>query len=119
MSEQTRVKTVQEVEQEQQKSEDVWDEVCPQWWSPQNGGNKIEGVLVSNDGIAGKYGSKFYTISDKEGELINFFGSAVLDERLKHVTVGQMVKVEYCGTETTKKGETVKLFKVFHKVAPQ
>jgi hypothetical protein len=89
-----------------------WDEVQPNVWKPENVGDSVEGVLVSVD-KKGSFDSNAYTLDSGSGFTL-VWGSAVLDERLACVNVGDRVKVEYKGTEKTKDGKKeVKIFKVY------
>ena len=40
------------------------------------------------------------------------WGTAVLDDRMKYVKIGQKVRITFGGKTTNKRGQTVNLFKV-------
>jgi len=88
-----------------------WKEIQPNIWKPEKEGDSIEGTLVSKD-TTGTYGSMAYSMETSEGASL-VWGSAVLDERMKYAKPGDYIKIEYKGTEKNKKGQDVKIFKVF------
>ena len=76
-------------------------------------GESIEGKL-KNVVIDAKFNNKRYFVDTAKGE-ISFFGSSVLNTRLAHVLVGDLVKIEYLGEVKSKQGRMFKDFKVFTK----
>lgn len=74
--------------------------------------NPIEGVLTKTEQDIGPNKSKMYTVETKEGE-VKVWGSTVLDDKLMGVPTGTLVKIEYEGKLTSKKGAQYHSYKVF------
>lgn len=90
----------------------------PGVWKAENEGDEIVGKLVKV-GESSKYkdGGKVYhlEVTDEEsGKVENqvVFGTAVLDDRMSFVEVGQIVKIQFVKTEKNKKGQDMKIFEV-------
>lgn len=82
------------------------------FWKPEPG-DAIGGNLVSvEEGQGLKGTSVVYTIKTEDGEEIPFWGSAVLDGKLKNATPGDVVLVKYFGKKTNDKGTTYKSYAV-------
>lgn len=87
-----------------------WKEVTPNIWKPTKAGEIIEGVLISKDN-KGSFDSTAYSLENSTGQML-VWGSAVLDDRMKFVNPGELVRIEFLGTQKNSKGQDVKLFKV-------
>lgn len=74
--------------------------------------NKEEGVGENN--------SIVYTFEDVNGNLINIWGSTLLDIRLKNIRFGEEVKIHYLGQEKSekRKGKMYHNFEVYHREIP-
>ncbi len=70
-------------------------EDLPPLWEPKEG-DSIEGIYRGAQHNVGKNKSEMYTIEVK-GELMNFWGSTVLDGKMMHVKVGDKTQVTYEG----------------------
>lgn len=90
-----------------------WKEVNSNVWKPQNPGDFIEGVLVDKEENVGSLKSCAYFIETAKKERFLVWGSAILDERLKFVQVGSLVKIEFVETRKNKAGQPLKIFKVY------
>lgn len=73
-------------------------------------GDKIEGKLV-DIGESEQYKFGLYTVETSDKDLIRFHGSSHLDSRLKQVSLGEYIQVEFIDIEKRPKGE-MKLFSV-------
>jgi hypothetical protein len=89
-----------------------WNEIQPNVWKPTTTGEAIEGVLIDKQLDKGSFGSSAYAIESQSGQTL-VWGSAVLDERMKYINIGDLVRIEYKGTQKNKRGQDVKIFKVF------
>ena len=87
-----------------------WKEINPGVWHPEQPGDSIEGVLISKDQKGG-FDSTAYSLENKGIQTL-VWGSTVLDDRMKFVNVGDLVRIEFKGKEKNKKGQEVKIFKV-------
>lgn len=79
-------------------------------------GDSIEGELVGVESEVGPNDSHMYSIKTKEG-IISVWGSTVLDTRLKNISIGEEVKIEYQGqvdSEKTK-GRRYHNYEVYHR----
>jgi len=91
---------------------DEWKTIEPGVWKPEKESEQITGVLVSKepkDEISGL--SARYYLETKAG-MFFVWGTAVLDDRMKYVKIGQKVRITFEGKTTNKRGQTVNLFKV-------
>ncbi len=84
----------------------------PEIWKPEQAGDSIEGVLIYKRDKGGKFNNESYYI-ENSGKSFIIFGTAVLENRMKLVNVGDIVKIEYKGTEKNKRNEDTKIFQVF------
>jgi len=94
------------------KKMDEWKTIEPGVWKPEKENEQITGVLVSRepkDEISGL--SARYYLETKAG-MFFVWGTAVLDDRMKYVKIGQKVRITFGGKTTNKRGQTVNLFKV-------
>lgn len=71
-------------------------EDLPPIWQPENDGDSIEGILKQAKSDIGKNKSMLYTI-EVDGELKSVWGSKVLDDKMLHVAVGDLIKITYGG----------------------
>ena len=91
---------------------DEWKTIEPGVWKPVKESEQITGILVSKepkDEISGL--SARYYLETKAG-MFFVWGTAVLDDRMKYVKIGQKVRITFGGKTTNKRGQTVNLFKV-------
>ena len=93
------------------KNEGEWVSVEAEVWKPEQEGDSIQGVLINKQENAGKYDGNAYYIENSEGTSL-IFGTSVLDNRMKLVSIGDEVKIEYKGLDETKNGDEVKMFVV-------
>jgi ASC-1-like (ASCH) protein len=91
----------------------VYTEIQPNIWKPINIGDSVEGVLVGMDQAVGRNESNIYSLEAPNGEKWKIWGSAILDDRLKYVKVGDKIKIVYEGSTVNKSGQPLKLYKVF------
>lgn len=89
-----------------------WQEVQPGIWKPEADGDSIQGVLIAKRTKVGANESNAYDIECGPDKLFMVWGSTVLDDRMNFVNVGDKVRITYKGTETNKKGQPVKIFKI-------
>ena len=93
------------------KNEGEWVSVEAEVWKPEQEGDSIQGVLINTEENAGKYDGNAYYIENSDGTHL-VFGTSVLDNRMKLVSIGDEVKIEYKGLDETKNGDEVKMFVV-------
>ena len=84
----------------------------PGVWKPENDGDFIEGVLINKipENKPNKMSAK-YRLETKQGAFM-FWGCATLDERMDFVSVGDIIKVTYCGQKDLEKCRKLNLYKV-------
>lgn len=89
-----------------------WKIIEPNVWKPEKEGDNITGVLVNEQPAdPTKQLSARYSIENSEGQHL-VWGSAVLDDRMKYVNVGQKVRITFLGRKDINKGQQLKLYKV-------
>ena len=88
----------------------IYEEINPAMWKPKEG-ESVEGELVNKQKDVSTNGSMLYTI-ETDKELINCWGSTVLDNRMQLVDIGDSVRITFVRTEKNKKGQPLKIYKV-------
>ena len=89
-----------------------WKSIEPGVWKPEKEGDNIIGVLVNkepkdeNGGLSARY-----YLENKEGTFF-VWGSAVIDDRMQYVKVGQKIRITYGGKTKNKKNQDMNLFEV-------
>lgn len=93
-------------------SSDDWEEIISydvmEW---QEVGKVVEGVLINVEEDE-TFGNKLYHIQ-KNGDVISFYGTTMLNRMLNKVEVGSELKICYMGEKVGRKGKTYKEFKVY------
>ncbi len=95
-----------------EKKKDEWQTIEPGIWKPETEGDQIAGVLVNReprDEVNGT--SSRYYIENQDGMFL-IWGSAVIDDRMQYVKIGQKVRVTFEGHTKNKKNQQVNLFKI-------
>jgi hypothetical protein len=87
-----------------------WKKIEPNVWKPTQPGDSIEGVLVIKEPKGG-FDSYAYSLETTEGQVL-VWGSAVLDDRMKFINPGDLVRIEFKGMSKNKKGQDIKLYEV-------
>lgn len=91
-----------------------WKTIEPKIWNgkDEKEGDTISGVLIGKepkDEI--KETSARYFV-ENEGGIFLLWGSAVLDDRMNYVKVGDKIRITYKGKDKNKKGQPLKLYRV-------
>lgn len=95
----------------QNQTMDNWKKIEPGVWKPEKDGDEFIGVLVKSE-LSTKYDKNYiYSFETKEGHTI-VYGSAVLDDKMKYVKVGQAVKIVFKGMQKNAKKQDTKIFEV-------
>jgi len=90
----------------------AYEEINPSVWTYDKDGDSIEGVLIGKESEVGENNSWMYNIETPEG-VKSVWGAAILDSRMKLVTVGNKVKITYKGLGEAKGGKNApKIFRV-------
>ncbi|MBT5832339.1 MAG: hypothetical protein HOH77_19280 [Candidatus Latescibacteria bacterium] len=94
--------------------ENEWISTDPRIWRPEKEGDALMGKLLQKRPKGGKYQSESYVVENHKALYI-VFGTAVLEDRMKNVSIGDIVRIEYKGTKKNKRDEDTKIFEVFRK----
>ena len=87
-------------------------------WDFEKDGAELTGKLIEVRTGVGQNDSNIYTVEQEDGELRGFWGTTVLDGRLKNIEFGDFVKVVFLGRETSEKsGREYKNFEVYRRTA--
>lgn len=89
----------------------IWNEIRSNYWEPLEVGDTIEGVVIMLDNDM-RYGLQL-TIKTKNNEDIKTPFHKILQERLKNVKIGELIRIVYKGTLPTNRGKDANLYKVF------
>ena len=92
------------------ESDDDFEKIEPGVWKPEVKGDSITGILINVTPREGDISSR-YMLEHKDG-MTMVWGSAVLEDRMQYVKVGQKVRITFEGKEKNKNNRDVKLFKV-------
>lgn len=89
----------------------------PNVWKPENEGDEITGVLVKvDDSKKFDVGNKIYhldtTMNQDNPQQEIIFGTTVLNDRMAHIVIGDIVRITFKGTTPSEKGNPTKLFDV-------
>lgn len=88
----------------------TFEEINPGFWDEENE-TSILGVYIGTEEKTGDLSTKHF-LEVKGRGIVIVWGSTVLDERLKFVSIGSVIKVTYKGKEKTKSNRDVKIYKV-------
>lgn len=92
----------------------AWKKVESNVWRPDKEDESIEGVLTKKEPST-EFDNQVYEIeTNVDGKITarTIFGTTVLDDRMKDVQVGKIVKIVYKGEKKVKKGMS-KMFEVY------
>lgn len=89
-----------------------WTEVNPGVWKPEKDGDSIEGTLIDKEQNIGKNNSWLYHLDDGNKKT-TVWGCAVLDERMKFVQIGQLIKITFVKKTKSKAGRDLNIYKVY------
>lgn len=89
-------------------------EIVPIWNNKDlTEGSVLEGNYEKQEIMTGNFGEQQkYIIIKSDGEKVCLAGSASIVAQMNNVPEGSLVRVTYKGKETTKKGNTVKVFEI-------
>lgn len=91
---------------------DEWKTIEPGVWKPEQVGDHIIGVLLNKAPKDEQSGlSARYYIENPEGTFF-VWGSAVIDDRMQYVKVGQKVRITFEGKTKNKRNQDVNLYTV-------
>ncbi|MFC1895645.1 hypothetical protein ACFL0Q_03140 [Thermodesulfobacteriota bacterium] len=89
-----------------------WKTIEPGIWKPEQKGEDITGVLVSKapkDENTG-YSARYYLDTTKGMYLV--WGSAVIDDRMQYVKIGDKIRITFEGKTKNKRNQDVNLFTI-------
>ncbi len=90
----------------------AFEENNPGFWTPENEDDSITGILINIQEDVGTNKSMLYTI-EQDKIPTNIWGSAILDQRMIGMKVGDLIKITYKGLgEKTSGKNAPKIFKV-------
>ena len=82
-------------------------------WEYSESGDFIEGAYLEIETEVGPNKSNLYKLSIGPGEVLSVWGTTILDQRMRNVTIGDKIKITYLGLGCAKTGQHApKLFKV-------
>jgi len=89
-----------------------WKTIEPGVWRPEGEGDCIMGVLIGKEPKEENSGlSARYYLENSNG-MFFVWGSAVLDDRMQYVKIGQKIRITFEGKTKNKRNQDVNLFKV-------
>lgn len=89
-----------------------WEKVDPKVWEPKQSGDFVEGIyIIKREGL-GVHKSNMYILENNQKQ-IGVWGSAILDQKMELVKVGERVKIEFGGKEETKDKKPVNIYEIY------
>jgi len=82
----------------------AWVEVNPNVWKPEAIEDYIIGILIKVEPKVTGLSTKYYLETKDKGTVL-VWGSAILDDRLKLIDLGSIVKITYKGEKPSKVGK--------------
>lgn len=76
-------------------------------------GASVSGRYIAKQEGVGDNKSNVYTLEQDDGTTIGVWGSTVIDGKFEYINIGKMVKIEYIGVKTNKKGKNYNAFDIF------
>jgi len=89
-----------------------WKTIEPGVWKHEKEGDRIEGVLVNKIPADQAKGMSARYVLDTKAGLMTVWGSAIIDDRMQYVNVGEPVKIIYDGEGANAKGQKLNMFTV-------
>lgn len=80
----------------------VWTEINPNVWKPEQIEDYIIGIIIKVEPKSSGISTKYYLETKDRGTIL-VWGSAILDDRLKLVDLGSIVKITYKGKKPSNK----------------
>ena len=74
-------------------------EIFGDTWNYEKVGDQIEGILLAKKTNVGKNQANLYDIEVSEGVVKSVWGSVVIDDRMRLVSVGDRIRLTYLGME--------------------
>ena len=87
-----------------------YKEIETKVWKAENEGDRIEGVLIAKEPKTEDIGAK-YTIENKDGGFL-VWGSAILDDKMQQVKVGEELRITFDGQKDLGKGKKLNQYRV-------
>ena len=91
-------------------SENEWKKIEPNVWKAANKGDVIMGILVHKEPKDENVSARYY-VENADG-LFLVWGTAILEDRMKHVQLGQRLRITYNGKTKNRRGQDLNLFDV-------
>jgi hypothetical protein len=83
----------------------AYRELIGSFWKPQKDGDQVEGLYINKEEHVGQNDSKLYSIERLDNhEIVQIWGTTVLDNRMSLAKIGQQLKITYKGLGQKGKG---------------
>ena len=90
----------------------IWEKFKPELFKFGKKGDELQGILVRIEENVGQYKSQIYHF-ENNGKQFNFFGSKVLDDKMKYFKVGDLLKVVFEGVKKSENNTEYNDFEVY------
>lgn len=91
---------------------DQWKTIEPTVWKPEQEGDNIMGVLVNKEPKDEQTGMSARYYIENENGMYFVWGTAVLEDRMQYVKVGDKIRITFTGKTKNKRNQTVNLYRV-------
>jgi len=83
----------------------VFKPIEPNVWKFENEGDEVVGTLLRVEEDKGKYKSRIFHIETEDGKQLSVFGSAVLNDKMSYISLGDKIKIVFRGKVQGKEAE--------------
>ena len=90
---------------------EVWNTIESEAWKPTDEGDQVIGTVVTKAEAKGELSARYHLLGD-DGQRHLIWGTAILDQRLQFVNVGDRVRITYDGVGKNKQDRDMKLYTV-------
>ena len=99
------------------EKDNEWEYIEQEVWKPTAENSSIQGTLIGKASKDENIGARYYIVNESGKYIV--WGSAMLDNKMQFVKIGQVVRISYEGKSKGRQGQDINNFIVaVHKAAP-
>ncbi len=96
-----------------------YEDIQEEFWKPEIEGDFVCGILARVQHNAGQNKSNLYSLKKEDGNIVNVWGSTVLDDKMAVINQGDDIKIIYEGKVKPEKGKAYHNYKVQREVSEE
>ena len=97
-------------EETKKESGEGWRTIEPNVWKFENEGDQVIGKLVSKEPKTAEMSAKYHI--DTGDDTVLVWGSAIIDDRMKFVNVGDRIRITFVERTKNKKNQDLNMFRI-------